>query len=478
MKNITTYCSSRRNIFIWLAVLLSAVSAVTRFIALSGVGSEGFFVMVVHMLLPLVANLFIIIRLPWRCGEMYYVTVGPVVLLAIYFGSRVIHFGFNLAMTISCLFLCIIQAVAFSRTFKGKINTKLVALGAYLLPCFFAMDVQFRQYLSLYFFRVAKMLVVTDLASWLSVICIILAAKKLPEPKEGDPYRRKWGDRMDGRRVRSLMPISALSTYFMPTRVESTNAITDSVEIANAEKYIHEKRREGLKHFGMTHLLIAAYTRTVAELPQVNRFIAGQKIFSRFEIICSMIIKKDMDTSSPETMIKVHLTPKDTAYDVYEKYDALVQDVKATEELSDKGFDGFTKLIQNFPSIILAIGIMAVRVLDYFGLCPYEVFELSPFHGSMFITSMGSLGIPPINHHLYNFGNISQFCAFGAKRTERSIAADGSIVTRKYIDMVWDTDERICDGFYYSQVLKRVKYYVTHPELLDVPPEEVKEDVD
>ena len=45
-------------------------------------------------------------------------------------------------------------------------------------------------------------------------------------------------------------------------------------------------------------------------------------------------------------------------------------------------------------------------------LVPKELTDLSPFHGSIFITSMGSLGIPPIYHHLYDFGNIPVFVAF------------------------------------------------------------------
>jgi len=40
-----------------------------------------------------------------------------------------------------------------------------------------------------------------------------------------------------------------------------------------------------------------------------------------------------------------------------------------------------------------------LKLLDYFGLAPYSLIKVSPFHGSMFITSLGSLGIPPIYHH-------------------------------------------------------------------------------
>ena len=56
---------------------------------------------------------------------------------------------------------------------------------------------------------------------------------------------------------------------------------------------------------------------------------------------------------------------------------------------------------------------MIFNFFDYFGWLPKWLTDLSPFHGSMIITSMGSLGIGPIYHHLYDFGNVPLFVAIG-----------------------------------------------------------------
>ena len=109
---------------------------------------------------------------------------------------------------------------------------------------------------------------------------------------------------------------------------------------------------------------------------------------------------------------------------------------------------------------------------------PRFLTHLSPFHASLAITSMGSLGIPPIYHHLYDFGTMPGFCAFGAKRSEKTVNAQGEPITKKYIDFTWVTDERICDGFYYAAALKKMKSILLHPEVMDLPPETVKADVD
>ena len=91
---------------------------------------------------------------------------------------------------------------------------------------------------------------------------------------------------------------------------------------------------------------------------------------------------------------------------------------------------------------------------------------------------MGSLGIPPIVHHLYDFGNLPVFVAFGCKYRRNEIEDDGTVVCKKYVDYTVNTDERICDGFYFATTMKYMKRLMSHPERLDVPPEEVVHDIE
>jgi hypothetical protein len=91
---------------------------------------------------------------------------------------------------------------------------------------------------------------------------------------------------------------------------------------------------------------------------------------------------------------------------------------------------------------------------------------------------MGSLGIPPIYHHLYDFGNIPAFGAFGCKRRALEVQEDGTVVQKKYIDVKFVLDERIVDGYYYATFFKYYRRLLAHPEVLDQAPEEVKKDID
>ena len=288
-------------------------------------------------------------------------------------------------------------------------------------------------------------------------------------------YHPTWKDRPDGRYIRSSPPIEQITPFIMPDRSGANILFDESVEISELERYVRAKRREGMPNFGMTHVIVAAYVRTVAKYPALNRFVAGQRIYSRGEdIAVCMTIKKEMTKQSPDTVIKVHFHPGDTARDVYEKFNAAVAGAK--DEMEDSGVDNAAGLLTSTPRMVLKFVVWLVRWLDYFGMAPGFLLELSPFHGSIYFTSMGSLGIKPVYHHLYDFGTVPAFCAFGRKRRAEEIK-DGEVVERKYMDLRFNLDERICDGFYYAAVIKYFLRLLMHPEVLDRKPETVEKDI-
>ena len=288
-------------------------------------------------------------------------------------------------------------------------------------------------------------------------------------------YRRRFGDRKDGRLLRSLNPFDRFIPYIMVKKNDACNQYEDSVEISEAERWYRAKRREGYKGMGMLHLFIAAYLRTVAHCPGINRFIGGQKVFARNRIEIVMAVKRSMTTRGDETTIKVYFEPTDTIYDVYRKLGEKVDEIKAND--GDNGTEQTAKILGMIPGLLLKFVVWVLNLMDYFGLIPQALLDVSPFHGSMIVTDLGSLGISPVYHHLYNFGNLPVFLAFGAKRTVMELDRSAAPVERKYVDFKVVMDERTVDGMYYAVAFKYMKYYLTHPAALELPPEEVRQDV-
>lgn len=276
----------------------------------------------------------------------------------------------------------------------------------------------------------------------------------------------------EGRRLH-LSPYSAIIPYIMVERSDAQNHIEISFETANAEAMIRELRQEGYDSIGMLHVILASYVRAVSQRPAVNRFIRGQKIYARNDIAVNLVVKKKMSLDGLDTTVKMHFKPEYTIYDVYKVVNKTLTEVYEAEENS---VDKTAMLLNYIPGLIKKGAIFLLKTLDYFGLLPRALTEVSPFHGSLFITNMASLNIPPIFHHLYNFGNVPLFIAFGAKRGDLFLDEDGSVRKRRVIDMILNMDERICDGYYYASAMKLLKKYLTNPELLREPPKEIIED--
>ncbi len=296
------------------------------------------------------------------------------------------------------------------------------------------------------------------------------------EQKQPVKRKRRWGDRYDGRRLRSLDAFSRVSPYIMVTRNTSSNHFMDTIDIDEIERYIRHKRNDdGLVGFGIMHVLIAAYVRSLSQKPAVNRFIAGQKIYARNSVQINLTVKREMRSDALETVIKISPELDATATEVYE---LIKKEIDLSKNNNQSDFDKTAKILDYIPGLLLKFAVWFLKTLDYFGLLPKKLEKLSPFHGSMFITSMGSLGVPPVFHHLYDFGNIPVFCSFGAKQKRNELQADGSVIERRYITVMWVMDERICDGFYYSSAMKYIKGVLRNPFVLDERPEQTIEDVD
>ena len=471
MKTKNHYYVSGKNPLTWLMAICLVASAVAR-IGIAGLKGSGDSLNVWSQIILTVTATLLYVAIALVNGkELFYQTAIPVWMMAFYCG---IWISANIAGTMM-VWLFWIALVFFAFLYQEIADghrhiwllLPVVAGPMTFLLYFYRAELAARDWAGL----------LPALPDFLLLFGVALLVFALRVHSAGE-YHPTWGDRSDGRRIRSLPPMAMMSPYLMVRRNESSNFFEEAIEITNVDRYIRQKRREGLTDFGITHVLLAAYVRGIAKYPGLNRFLAGQRVYSRGDDIqYCMVIKKEMDLQSPDTAIKVHLNPRDTAEDVYHKLNAAVESVKATTDL-DSNYDQLVHILSLIPGVVLKFVVWLLKLLDYFGLLPKFLLELSPFHGSLFYTSMGSLGIPPIYHHLYDFGNLPVFGSFGMKRKALEVQEDGSVVQKKYIDMKFVLDERIVDGFYYASFFKYYRRLLAHPERLDVPPTEVVRDID
>ena len=294
--------------------------------------------------------------------------------------------------------------------------------------------------------------------------------------KMQEKQRRRWGDRKDGRLIRTGDPMMRVATFIMPSRTGAQNFFQDGFSTEDIDAYIHKKRQEGYPDLGILHIIIAAYVRAVSQHPGINRFIGGLNLYARNDIQVIMAVKKEMSVNAPETMVKFHFKPDATLEDVYRQCTEKIQEYKNASD-EENGFDKLVGLLAYMPRFLLRGAVSFLTWLDYHGWLPKFLTDLSPFHGSLVISSIASLGIPTIYHHLYDFGTVPLFISFSTSRHQNEVKKDGSIKRTRYLDCTATTDERICDGHYYSVAWRAIRLHIKNPHLLEVPPKEVVEDI-
>ena len=460
MKKRNHVYIERKHPAAWLTAALLLASAVVRICVFSGIDGVGVWRQIVW---PVVAAVLFALIVLLAGKEMLYKTALPVWLMGICAAWQgiVMAKGQVLLGVAACLCALLFCAV-YTRIISGRASHYwLLALA--LLSLAAAGVVQY--YVQAFF---------PILPAYLLVLALMVLTFAVKVHDDGR-YHPTWGDRADGRLIRSTPAIDRISPYIMVNRTGANNLFSESVEITELEKYVRRKRQEGLQGFGISHVIIAAYVRTIAKYPALNRFVAGQKVYSRGEdVVLSMTVKKELALSPPDTVIKAHLHPADTAEDVYRKFNVQVEEAKNTP--LDSGMDNTAGLLSMIPGIVLKFVVWLLKTLDYFGLIPGFLLEISPFHGSVYFTNVGSLGIRPVFHHLYDFGTVPAFCAYGRKRRAEELH-NGEAVERKYLDLTFDLDERICDGFTYAAVIKYFLRLLSHPDTLDEVPQTVEQDI-
>ena len=292
----------------------------------------------------------------------------------------------------------------------------------------------------------------------------------------GSGRKRRFGDRREGRRLRKLDPYNAMTPFIMKEKSDASNYFSEVIEATEIERFLRKKRIAGYPGMGVLHLFIATFIRTASQYPAINRFCSGQRIYTRENVEFLMTIKKQLRTDAGETTIKISFGRQETINEVYEKLNKEINKIR--NEGAATNTDKLAAAFMKLPRVFLRFTVAFLELLDYFGMIPKFLIDASPFHGSVIITDMGSIGLPAIYHHLYNFGNLPIFIALGVKKKVNELNADGNVAVKKYIEFKLVVDERICDGFYFSQAFKLFKSLLRNPADLDTAPEQIVEDIE
>ena len=280
--------------------------------------------------------------------------------------------------------------------------------------------------------------------------------------------KRKWGDRKDGIWLKDIPAMNRMMPVLMPNRADNEAHISVDIDLAPINAYL-AKLNEGRTEDKYTffHIVSAAIGKAFILRPKMNRFIVGTKMYQRRDVSVAFTVKKRFDDHAEEALAFFTYDPKDTLESYHEKIMKVIHVTKSYQEKDTT--TGAMDLVCKLPQFMITALARFVLWLDKHGWAPEFLIGSDPNHAAIFLSNLGSIGLPGGYHHLVNWGTNSCFVVVGKKEMKMVYDADGNGQVREVLPLGITLDERIADGYYYSGTVALVKELLAHPELLELP---------
>ncbi len=275
-------------------------------------------------------------------------------------------------------------------------------------------------------------------------------------------YKRKDAELID----KKIPIFNRMIPYMMRGRNESMISFKEPLILTNMLKFIDQRRDdEGKRLYNYFDILIAAAIRTIAEYPQMNRFIMGGHYYQRNELSCSFVIKTKLSFDEPERNVIIRCRPEDKLTDISAR---VREGVKESRISNEDDQEKAMKILFRFPSWIVGLITRAVIRFDKWGILPLSMTDLDALHTSLFMANLGSIGLNDAPaHHLFEWGTSSIFITSGRMRKKQITDRFGKVSIEDVLNVCFSIDERISEGFYFSKVVKMFRRLVENPQLLE-----------
>ena len=282
-----------------------------------------------------------------------------------------------------------------------------------------------------------------------------------------DTYKRRRGDRRDGRLLRELDSLHFITGIIYPNRCDNEAYISVKVDLTAMNDYLARKNAAETDFpYTMFHLVVAALEKTITLRPKLNRFIVNSNFYQRNEVSAAFVVKKQFSDKGAEALAFLHGKEEDTVEDVHDYIRRQVTECRSEKvDSSTENMDILNKL----PRWLGKAAVKFIMFLDRHGWVPKDMVATDPYYSSVVISNLGSIKLKCGYHHLTNWGTCSLFCIIGEKKLAPYYDAEGHVTMKETLELGLTIDERIADGYYYSKSVRLLEYLLTHPEELEKP---------
>ncbi len=229
--------------------------------------------------------------------------------------------------------------------------------------------------------------------------------------------------------------------HITPDRDHAAIYFRQALDLRETLRWLAAERERTGKKITFLHVFLAATGRMLAMRPKLNRYVTGWRIYQRDGVTITISVKKSLEDGAKIVMLKIPLTATDTPEGVFDKVTAMVSKGRSGQTHDEKETAFFLKI----PAFILGRLVKIVMWADRWHLLPGFFADPDPMYTSMVVANLGSVGLDPAYHHLYEYGNCPFFATIGAI-ADQPMAVDGQVEVRPQVEIKYSFDERVEDG--------------------------------
>jgi len=277
-------------------------------------------------------------------------------------------------------------------------------------------------------------------------------------------------DRFDAKYIKNTDSMHFIMPFMYPDRCDNQVFFTFKVDLTKLNEFIKNKNSKNPDYrYNMYQCIVTAALKTITLRSKLSLFIHNRKTYKRNDVSAAFTVKQEFTDDGGEVLCFIHSKPEWNIDDVHEEMKRQLLKLKSKGYVDES--TGFMDKFNKLPKFISRNVLKLVCWLEKKSLIPKALVETDPYHSSIVLANLGSVGLPSGYHHLTNWGTTSMFLVVG-EYGKIPFFEDGKVEFRDGVELGFTVDERIADGYYFSKSIKMMQLFLQEPELLDRPLDE------
>ncbi len=261
-----------------------------------------------------------------------------------------------------------------------------------------------------------------------------------------DSYNTNW------RKVASTI-------YRKPTDSKIYGSV--ELDVTELEKYISEKRKEGIK-ITLTHIITLIVGRAIkTEVPELNTFLKRGIITPRPQIDAMVsVLLQDGEMGSVKIQNIDKLNVAELAKEIKDK---INESRNGKENNTMKSKDSLSSIPWPFRSWVFFL--YRLITIQWGFSFPFIKLSANSF-GSYVISNIGTLGLDSGYGALLPSANVSIVMILG-RVIKKPVVVNDEIVPRRILSLSATLDHRVVDGSHGGKLFRFIRQMARNPKLLD-----------